>query len=354
MDILTKFYKILSIGLLIGMIAPGTANGQITNSDTNSSAIQSDDGHGFDKTAYRSLTIEDYLRKFTEMSDQLEVKNEELASLQYRIEAVKDRSKEVEGQSQKELFRENIRTLGLSENQLTEEIKLLKKGLRLLQENRSSTTSDKLEVLKEIGKIEQEIIAIRTSSEAAKSEIILSKVQIDEREVYLNPPKPTCNIVFNGIDAQTDKPRKETGKEFLFGYTHPKLKNFFKENDFLKCEVKLLELDGKKYLWMYITISSKDAIKNYGYIARNNPMKFELLNGEILYVATAQNAQGRLETITGNTNYEVVLPLDRSMSKQLERGEIDKIGIMWSSGYEQYEIYNVDVVMNQIECLNQL
>jgi len=34
--------------------------------------------------------------------------------------------------------------------------------------------------------------------------------------------------------------------------------------------------------------------------------------------------------------------------------EIDKIGIQWSSGYEEYTIYEVDFLTSQLSCLKQI
>jgi len=288
------------------------------------------------------------------MSDLLSKREEELESLQYRIEAVKERAKQVKQKEQKKLFKENIKTLKITENGLEDELKLLKKALRILQENKSKTDPEKLKVLNQVALIETEIEDNKHSSKEEKVEIQLDHVKVDTRNVYTDPPKDACEVVFNGIDAATDKTKKELARDFLFGYSHPKLKSHFKDRDFLECDAKMVELNKKKYIWLYITISSKDAMKNYGYIANNSPLKFELLNGEILYAASAQNAMGKLEPYTGNTKYEVILPLDKSKYKLLSKSEIDRIGIMWTSGYEQYEVYNVDVIMKQIDCLENL
>lgn len=303
---------------------------------------------------FRARIVSDYLEKFTEMSDLLKTKETELSSLRYRIEAVKERSKTVKAKEQKDLFRENIQTLEITEEQLSEEIKLLKKGLRILQENKLKTDPEKLGALKKIEEIEVQIDAINQSSSIEKEEIILSKIEVNDEDVYANPPQKKCVVLFNGIDADTKKERKVIGKEFFFGYTHPKLKNFFKNKHFLQCDLQLVEFDKKKYIRLFITIASKDARRTYGFIEARSPMKFELLSGEIVYASSPQNVLGRLEPVTGNTLYEVILPIDKSKYKLFSKGEVDKVGIMWTSGYEEYEVFHVDVVMHQIDCLENL
>ncbi|GLR20050.1 hypothetical protein GCM10007940_46660 [Portibacter lacus] len=303
------------------------------------------------KGTYRGRISQEYLQKFSTMSKDLEIKKEEQESTVYRLEAVKARSKKVEEKEQQKLFSDNIASLKLTIGVLEDEIKQYKKALRLLQEHKTQPDLEKNNVLLEVSKIELKIEEIRKKYENEKLNVIIEGVDSDERNVYENPPKADCNIVFNGIDAVTKRQKIEVQREFLFGYTHPKLRSYFKDEFFLNCYAKMVKLDKKYYLWLYISIASKDAIKTYGRIDQNSTLKFELLSGEILYAQNLQSAIGQLEAYTGNTNYEIILPLDKSKYKLLSKGEIDRLGIMWSSGYEQYEIYNVDVVKNQIECL---
>ena len=51
--------------------------------------------------------------------------------------------------------------------------------------------------------------------------------------------------------------------------------------------------------------------------------------------------------------YPISFPLERSHLRALSRMEIDKIGIQWSSGYEEYTVYELDFFIKQIECLRQ-
>jgi hypothetical protein len=36
------------------------------------------------------------------------------------------------------------------------------------------------------------------------------------------------------------------------------------------------------------------------------------------------------------------------------KSEIDKVGIEWSSGYEEYEVYEVDAILAQLNCFEKL
>ena len=43
---------------------------------------------------------------------------------------------------------------------------------------------------------------------------------------------------------------------------------------------------------------------------------------------------------------------DKSDFDMLAKHELDKLGIVWAQGYEEYEVSNIDLIKNQINCLN--
>ena len=315
------------------------------NLETNSDEME------FEKADYPALIGSQYISRFSELSNKLEISEQQLESIQRQIARKRRKFEEAESKATKADIKDEIKDFQIEVDKYYNEIKLIKKGLRLLQTNKSKSDPIKLNTLNQINDIENEISLLQNKRKSRKKENLLSTISIEERDSYMDPPPNDCKLIYNDQEPNTKKFRKEVEKEFLFGYTHPKLKPYFKDKHFLTCEAKIVQLNNKNFLWLYITIASKDAIKNYGYIEKSSPLKIELIDGEILYAPNIQNSTGKLEAYTGNTNYLVMLPLDKSSLRQLEKSEIDKIGIMWSSGYEQYEIYHVDLVMNQIECI---
>lgn len=263
---------------------------------------------------------------------------------------------------------------------LAEEINLLKSD----QENSIYADTDELKA--ELSRVEKEI---KNSQRIVKeSELILSKVDNDElsekesseyrkramsllginayntpadqltlEDFYYEKSQKTtpdlCQLIYDGYDESIKRKRKETASRFLFSYTHPKLKSHFKDKDFLNCNASLAKLDDKSFLQLNIKIASKDARKNYGKIERGAMLRILLIDGEILYTTNVIPILGDIEKYTGNTIYNPIYQLDKDQLKQLRNTEIDKIGILWTSGYEEYDIYEVDFLMNQISCLDK-
>lgn len=160
-----------------------------------------------------------------------------------------------------------------------------------------------------------------------------------------------CQIVFDGVDPNSLQRKVQTNSENLISYTHKKLESYYKDQSFLTGDVSLVKLGKDKFLVLEILVRSRDAIKNYGIIQVGSPMKFELLNGESAYLFAYAKAEGVPVPQTNQVRYQVFYFMNKSEYKRLRKSEIDTVGIMWTSGYEKYEVYNLDVLQRQITCI---
>ena len=112
-------------------------------------------------------------------------------------------------------------------------------------------------------------------------------------------------------------------------------------------------LDKTYYLVLDIVIKSRDAVKNYGIIESGAPMKIELLNGESAYLFAVSNFQGKFVPNSNEVKYTALFVINKAEYKLLKKSEINQVGMMWSSGYEKYDVYNIDLVKKQLDCLDK-
>ena len=78
-----------------------------------------------------------------------------------------------------------------------------------------------------------------------------------------------------------------------------------------------------------------------------------MINGVRVYGRNINNDKGRIESYTGHTLYKGVYELSKDDVNDLKKSFLDHVGIIWSSGYEEYAVYNVDFLQNQLECLTK-
>ncbi|HAI56719.1 MAG TPA: hypothetical protein DCM04_02200, partial [Saprospirales bacterium] len=63
--------------------------------------------------------------------------------------------------------------------------------------------------------------------------------------------------------------------------------------------------------------------------------------------------EGKLEQYSGHTKYEVVYRLHDINMELIKDLELDKLAIIWSSGYEEYPVYEIDLLQHQLECIKK-
>ncbi len=166
-------------------------------------------------------------------------------------------------------------------------------------------------------------------------------------------PDRGCTFSFHGIDDFTNKQKKELKRELLFTYTDERIKPYLKEGEYVTCNAHLTSISGGfRYLTLTIILTARAARREYGYIRDGSLLNLKLLNGETISLFSQAEEQGSQDPETGQTIYRVRYPIDYQKERSLLKTGIDKMRIVWTSGFEDYDVYNVDFFMKQLECLN--
>lgn len=161
----------------------------------------------------------------------------------------------------------------------------------------------------------------------------------------LSPPPYQCNTV-------TFSDGVETGRELLLNFTDPQLQTYLKGDNYISCYSKLSRhKSGTFYLSLTFSINSGTARKDYGQLIQNSACVIYFLSGETITLKNTKADGGRLDSKSGKTIYEGIYILDKRQLKSMESGLASKIRIVWSTGYEDYEIQDLVLLSNQIKCL---
>ena len=161
-----------------------------------------------------------------------------------------------------------------------------------------------------------------------------------------------CTYAVNEVDPFTGKRKVALENDLFFGYTHPQLEKYLKGENYLTCEGYLQQVTGLKIFNVKFTIDSPNATEDYGSILEGSRMLISLLDGTTVTLVSVEQDGGKIDRIDKETTYKTYFVIDGKAEKQLEKSEIDKVRVVWSEGFEDYEIHNVDFLMNQLECLN--
>lgn len=170
--------------------------------------------------------------------------------------------------------------------------------------------------------------------------------------VIMKPPNPDCIIVNEEVDDFTGRTRRDLQPEVLFTHTSDQLKSYFKEEDYITAEANLSGLDGGIiYLTLELTIASDLAQREFGVLEKGSPLTIKFINGGTVRLQNSRTDIGQVDKVNRQTKYTGRFTIGANQAKELSKNEIDKIRVVWGTGYEDYEAYKLDFFADQLRCL---
>lgn len=160
-----------------------------------------------------------------------------------------------------------------------------------------------------------------------------------------------CQLVKDGIDKETGIYTKEYEQRPLFMHTHPEFKKWMKDKYLMECSANLYNAGETAFLLLHFKINSENAKHAYGNLNKGSQIKITFEDKEHIYLENIERDRGSAKRSKKYTSYKGVYPLDKGKVKELQKRGISKIGIVWEEGYQEYEVFNSDLIQNQAICL---
>jgi hypothetical protein len=172
------------------------------------------------------------------------------------------------------------------------------------------------------------------------------------KDVLFNPPASECAFRFKGMDEFLGKEKTELEPQHFFFHTDPELRQYMKGQEYINCIAGLAtSTGGLTTLNIEVTIKSQNAQREFGGLQKGNPLTIKLVNGEIVKLLSINSDSGSYDQATGLTTFRNQFLVQKGEEKSFLESEIDKVRLVGSNGYEDYDIYEVDFLMNQLNCL---
>jgi hypothetical protein len=167
-------------------------------------------------------------------------------------------------------------------------------------------------------------------------------------------PVYNCEYSMRERDEFTGKLKIATKPQKFFSYTQKDLKPFMRENDYLICTGHLSSVLGMTILNIRFEMESTMAQQEYGEIVVGTQLLVKLLDGETVVLNCQESDKGTVDDVNGKTIYRTYFSLEKSEIKKLQKSEVIKVRMLWSIGYEDYEVNELDFFINQLNCLEQI
>ena len=142
-------------------------------------------------------------------------------------------------------------------------------------------------------------------------------------------------------------------EELLFTYTPDEIKKALRGLSYLKCSAFVGKEPGYTFIQLNIEIASERALQHYGNLDKSF-MIAKLINGKEVRLINSRFDSGKSDPVKKMTSISGMFYIDKNDEKTLMSSELDTIRFHYSSGYEDYIIYNVDFFTRQLSCLNSI
>jgi len=147
------------------------------------------------------------------------------------------------------------------------------------------------------------------------------------------------------------KPGSALRPEVLFRYTPEEIKKYLRGQSYLTGEAFIATEPGFIYLQLRLDIASDQALRHYGNLEKSI-LVVSFVNGKEIKLINSRYDPGYVDNVKKTTTMTGVYYLEKPMIKMLSSSEADKIRLNFSTGYEDYVIYNIDFFTRQLACIN--
>ncbi|MEM8909240.1 MAG: hypothetical protein AAGD05_15445, partial [Bacteroidota bacterium] len=90
----------------------------------------------------------------------------------------------------------------------------------------------------------------------------------------------------------------------------------------------------------------------FGVLEKGSILSVKLLNGDAVKLFNTKTSTGTVSKLNKTTVYRGQYLISSDQQKQLKKSEVDKVRIVWSTGYEDYDVYELDFFLDQFNCLD--
>lgn len=160
-----------------------------------------------------------------------------------------------------------------------------------------------------------------------------------------------CEIIFDGIDQNLNVHVKENVLEDLFSFTPQQLKNKRLAYPLMSCTGQIVRIEKDLVAKLNFKIRTQNARTSYGLLEGGAYLRIVVSEGTVIYAYNLKKNKGRIDKIGDYTMYRGNYLINEKDLKMLKKYHVDKLGVVWSQGYEEYDLFNVDFFQRQLACL---
>ncbi len=154
------------------------------------------------------------------------------------------------------------------------------------------------------------------------------------------------------LEGTSTEDTKFQARQF-FVYTHPQVRQYLKDEYLMECKAYVNQVGENTFLILQYKINSDKAKINYGNLEKGGKIKVTLMNKDHVYLENIERSRGKVRRTDKYTSYTGTYAINKTNKNTLKKQYIDKITVLWEEGVEEYQVQNVDLVLNQLNYLDK-
>ncbi len=162
-----------------------------------------------------------------------------------------------------------------------------------------------------------------------------------------------CSIAMRQVDPISGQTQINLQEQPFFSYTAPEMRKYMKGSDYLNCYAGLTRVGNTKLLNITYQINSKLGQKDYGYIEDESSLIIRLIDGSMITLKAKKQDEGLVDAINNKTTFKNSYLISAKDEKELRKYEVSFVRMVWSNGYEDYEVYELDFLIDMFDCLDE-
>ena len=171
-------------------------------------------------------------------------------------------------------------------------------------------------------------------------------------ENFTYQEKSPCEVAFEGYDPAIRETIKQLSFQTLFTHTHEEVKKYYPGQELLRAEGRLTRRDGGYTdLTLKFTWAAENPSKYYGNFRNKNPIEIKLSQDRKITIYNRSPASWKKSDDGKHFEMTANYSLHSQQKKLLQKHSIMHMRVYWERGYQDYQIYNIGMLMNQLECL---
>ncbi len=175
---------------------------------------------------------------------------------------------------------------------------------------------------------------------------------VNEQQMAQENVTSDCTLERSGFNTQTGFDEIIFESKPLFVYTHPQVKKYMRHQYLMETRAHTEKINENYFVILDYKINSERAKSNYGNLEKDGKIKVNLINGEHIYLMNIARDRGKVRKSKKSTSYTGTYTLDKDDIKALKKTSISTITVLWEEGVEEYEIQNIDLLKNQMNCID--